>query len=427
MKLGKLSLVAVMALGTSAFAVDNVKVSGEAKVWYQTTEDSTVADKDFFDKETNSLANVSLMVGTTMDLTSGVSMGASAYALSTLGLENILVGDTPSNKVKADGSTSSVAERVSDQAWARELYIAYTAGKTTAKVGRQELNTPLAFTEKWNVADNTFDAAVLLNNDLQDTTLVAAWVGKHNGAGSTATPYVGSTTVNLNGTFDTFGASGAYAFGAINKSIPDTTVQAWYYNVLDVADAYWVQADAKIAGMIDVGAQYAAMDVKNTSGDSKTDIFAVKAATDVAGVNVYAAYSSASKGVETINFSNVSTGDKSMIYTAQGSIYMDGEFTTLSDTNAWKVGASTKMIPGVTLSASYAEAEVGNNSGSRTNAGTSITDRETDLSAWDIVANTKVGPVGLTAIYTQYAIDYKLASLTDKDLDTFRLIASLKF
>jgi hypothetical protein len=38
MKLGKLSLVAVMALGTSAFAVDNIKVNGEAKLWYQTSE-----------------------------------------------------------------------------------------------------------------------------------------------------------------------------------------------------------------------------------------------------------------------------------------------------------------------------------------------------------------------------------------------------
>jgi len=37
MKLGKLSLVAVMALGTSAFAIENVKVSGDVKIIYQTT------------------------------------------------------------------------------------------------------------------------------------------------------------------------------------------------------------------------------------------------------------------------------------------------------------------------------------------------------------------------------------------------------
>lgn len=316
MKLGKLSLVAVMALGTSAFAVDNVKVNGEAKVWYQTTETSGPAGnatQDFFDNTGNSIANVSLLIGATMDLAPSLSMGASAYALSTLGLENNLVGDTPSNKVRADGSTSTVAERVSDQSWVRELYLAYTAGKTTAKIGRQELNTPLAFTEKWNVVDNTFDAAVLLNNDLPDTTLVGAWVGKDNGAVSTGVGanYVGSTTVNLDGEFGTFGASGAYAFGAINKSIPNTTVQAWYYNVQDAADAYWLQADTKVMDMIDLGVQFANMDPKG-AGSEDTSIYAVKAAVDVAGVNLYAAYSSASDVNDVANasnFSNVATND----------------------------------------------------------------------------------------------------------------------
>lgn len=413
MKLGKLSLVAVMALGTSAFAIDNVKVSGEAKVWYQTTEDSTVPTKDFFDNNTNSMAEVSLLMGATMDLAPNLSMGASAYALTTLGLESNLVGDVPAAKNGA-GTT-----KLDDQSWARELYLAYTAGKTTAKIGRQELNTPLAFTEKWNVVDNTFDAAVLLNNDIQDTTLVAAWVGKDNGA-------TGGGTVNTDGTFSTFGVHGAYAAAAINKSLPNTTLQAWYYNVQLVADAYWLQADTKIMDMIDLGVQYANMDPK-TTGTKDTSIYAVKAAADVAGVNVYAAYSSADDGEKATNFSNVATGDKSMIYTALGSIYMDGENTTLSDTDAWKIGASTKMIPGVTLSASYGEAEIGNNGGTRDNTGTAMSNAETDLSAWDIIASTKVGPVGLTAIYTQYEIDYKSASKVDKDLDTLRIIASLKF
>ncbi|MDD3769686.1 MAG: porin [Sulfuricurvum sp.] len=423
MKLGKLSLVAVMALGTSAFAIDNVKVSGEAKVWYQTSEfdgegaSATEKQMDMFDHNTNSLAEVSLLVGATMDLAPNLSMGASAYALTTLGLENNLVGDVPSNKVRSDGTTSTVAERVQDQAWMRELYLAYTAGKTTLKVGRQELNTPLAFTEKWNVVDNTFDAAVVLNNDLPDTTLVGAWVGKDNGANSTATPYVGSTTVNLDGEFTTFGKTGAYAAGAINKSIPNTTVQAWYYDVQSVADAYWLQADAKLMGMIDLGAQYASKDIKYVAGDSRTDIYAVKGAVDVAGVNLYAAYSSASKGYTT-NFSNVATGDKSMIYTALGSIYMDGEYTTRSDTDAWKIGASTKMIPGVTLSASYTESDTDTNNN---------TQSADERKAWDVIASGNVGPVGLTAIYTQYELDYDLTNTSDKEFDTLRIIASLKF
>ncbi len=370
---------------------------------------------DMFDHNTNSLAEVSLLIGATMDLAPNLSMGASAYALTTLGLENNLVGEVPTGRWKADGTTAGTA-KVDDQSWARELYLAYTAGKTTVKVGRQELNTPLAFTEKWNVVDNTFDAAVVLNNDLPDTTLVGAWVGKDNGSTKE------NTTVNNGGKFSTFGATGAYAAGAINKSLQGTTVQAWYYDVQSVADAYWLQADAKLMNdMVELGLQYANMDKKYVNY-SDTDIYAVKLGVNVANSNIYAAYSSASDNngngiAQADNFSNVATGDKSMIYTALGSIYMDGEHTTKSDTDAWKIGASTKMIPGVTLSASYGEAETDGNNNAADKA---------EYSAWDVIASGNVGPLGLTAIYTQYEKEDSTGAKTI-DNDTLRIIASLKF
>jgi imipenem/basic amino acid-specific outer membrane pore len=45
-----------------------------------------------------------------------------------------------------------------------------------------ELDTPLAFSETWSIVPNTFEGAVVLNQDLPDTTLVGAWIGKGNGA-----------------------------------------------------------------------------------------------------------------------------------------------------------------------------------------------------------------------------------------------------
>ncbi|MDX9966712.1 MAG: porin, partial [Sulfuricurvum sp.] len=301
---------------------------------------------------------------------------------------------------------------------------------TTAKIGRQALNTPLAFTETWNVVDNTFDAAVLLNNDLPDTTLVAAWVGKHNGVGVLGTGR--GSTVSYNGKFGDFGVNGAYAAGAINKSLPDTTIQAWYYSVDDIATAYWLQADAKLMGMVNLGVQYAGMDPDDTSvtlgttaaNHRDTDMFAVKAAVDVAGVNVYAAYSAVSDG--TLGFANVATGDKSNVYTSLGSIWLDGEVVAAPDTDAWKIGASTKMVPGVTLSASYGEAETGNNGGTAgAVAGASLQNR--DYSAWDVVAQTKAGPVDLTAIYTQFERENTTNGAKEIDTNTLRIIASLKF
>ncbi len=446
MKLGKLSLVAVMALGTSAFAIDNVKVSGEAKLIYQTTDVAGGAS-GLFEKKVSGIGGPysggaaggsSLVVGGTADLLKGVSAGAELQVFSTLGLENNLVSDT----MAPGGNTRTEDSSVMSQAW-----MAATLGKTTVKVGRMELDTPLAFTEKWNILKNTFEGAVVLNNDLPNTTLVAAWVGKHNGYNDsleTRTAVNGITnpdyfnapntdglgvnllsgsagrTVDMTG-FRTFGTDGAYAFAAVNKSIPNTTLQAWYYDVVQLADAIWLQADTKVAGMVNLGAQYATMDPKfelaSTAKDSK--IWAVKASADVASVNVYAAYSQADKD-GLLGFANVATGDKTSIYTGLGSIYMDGIVTT-PGAKTYKIGASTKVMD-VALATSYCDAsDLFDVSGN-------------DISAWDVSASTNIGALGLQAIYTDVSNDtttqaavFQPAMYAGLDFSSLRLIASLKF
>jgi hypothetical protein len=230
--------------------------------------------------------------------------------------------------------------------------MAATIGNTTAKLGRMELDTPLAFTEKWNIAENTFEAFVLINQDIPDTTLVAAYVGGSNGTnGSTvanaqngATPFRGYTTYNDGaaaagaalGTnaLDAVGGAGAYAAGIVNNSFKPLTVQAWYYNVCEVADAYWLQADLNMNGIL-VGAQYTDMELKNNvTSVSAGGAVDVKSAVDANSdldmstsayglmlgyamkdvVTVKAAYTSVDdKGVLTIQ--NTATGDQSKLYT----------------------------------------------------------------------------------------------------------------
>lgn len=434
MKLGKLSLVAVMALGTSVFAIDNVKVDGEAKVWYQTSEYSgngatatatgdvdhpTQADQDFFNKGTNSMALTALKFGASAGLAENLSGAVKVTAVSTLGLENNMVGDVPTVKTKMDGTATTVAERVQDQAWVEVLNLKYATKNFDVAAGRMALQTPLCFTETWNAVDNTFEGAVAHGYFVPDTILALAWVGKHNGVGLLGAGR--GSTVAWNGEFGNFASEGAYAAAIINKSLPNTTAQAWYYNVGNVADAFWLQADAKLMGMVDLGVQYAGMNPDDSSSilasnAESTDVLSVKAAADVGPVNVYAAYSTVDEGA--LGFANVATGDKSMVYTTLGSIYMDGEIVVAPDTDAWKVGASTKMVPGVTLAASYCEADQGTNNATRA---------ETDYSAWDVSATGKVGPIGLTAIYTQFEKDVKASDTADKDTDTLRIIASLKF
>lgn len=440
MKLVKMSLVAVMALGTSAYALEDIKVDGEAKVWYQTSEFSgagaTANEKshDFFSRgvladKSASSAQVKLSIGASAKLLQNVSAAVKVTGLTTLGLENNLVGMIPSARYTNTGTDKLTTGALDDQAWMEVANLKYAQKEFDVAAGRMALQTPLCFTESWNVVDNTFEAVVAHAYVVPDTILAAAWVGKHNGVGLLQPTAGRGTTVANAGTFNTFGLDGAYAAAAINKSLPNTTVQAWYYNVVNIADAVWLQADTKVMNMVNLGAQYSAMNPKlegasGTTSDRNSNAVSVKAAVDVSGVNVYAAYSKVGTG--TLGFANTATGDKTNLYTGLGSVYMDGEIVAAPDTKAWKIGASTKMVPGVNLSASYCSAEVGANNGTA-GAVQGAATLNTDFAAWDIVANTKIGMLDLTAIYTQLDKDVKATDTTDKTTDTIRLIASLKF
>ncbi len=304
MKLVKMSLAAAVLLSASAFALDNVKVSGDAKVFYTTGNQDYVGTdglvhSGLFDKEA-SAADTALRIGVTGDLLKGVSFGVTGYAVSTLGLENNLVSNTWTGAHAVTPNASSFGAQVDDQAWLGELWLATTMGKTTAKVGRMELDTPLAFSEKWSIVPNTFEAAVLINQDIPDTTLVGAWVGKANGVNAVGTAYnalansilgpgsyelgvlngtgIGDNVVGAGADFNTFMNKGAYAAGLVNNSFKPLTVQAWYYNVGNIADAYWLQGDiaCQLVKGLSIGAQYGVMSPK---GALEADLIALDAAT----------------------------------------------------------------------------------------------------------------------------------------------------
>jgi hypothetical protein len=279
-------------------------MSGDAQVMYDTTDakgttsqalvGNTTKSGDLFDKDA-SAADAGVHLGLTADLVKNdlvsISAGAGYTYLATLGLENNLVSNvfgtshTATLGTGADYAAAAGGAKVNNANWLNEGWIAATAGKTTAKIGRMELDTPLAFTEKWSIERNTFEAAVLINQDIKDTTLVGAYVGNGNGAEGFGTQALESNVANLglavggvvnaNGAFETYGSDGAYAVGAINNSFKPVTVQAWYYDVIRVAQAYWLQADLDLDGLM-AGAQYSAMDLSDTFAPTSvnTDVYA---------------------------------------------------------------------------------------------------------------------------------------------------------
>jgi len=418
MKLVKLSVAAAMLMGASAYAeVKNVSFYGDAKVWYQTQKDKANDNSKLFaqgnsDDATvgNSRAQVSLVVGLKADVAEGMKLTVEGTGVDTLGLENNLVSGVP--------TSSLTAEYVS------LANIAYTAGKTTAIIGRQELNTPLAFTENWNVARNTFGAAVVANSDIPDTTIVGAWVGQSNGATGIETmaynSAVGDATIAANGAYSTFMDKGAYALAIVNSSVKDTALQGWYYSVSNIANAYWLQADAKI-DIVTLGAQYANMKPQGSlKAYESTHVWALKAGVDVEGVNAFAAYSQVNDK-NGLDFGNLD-GSATKIYTGddQDSIYAK-ELVVTPGAKAWKIGAGYTVV-GVNLKANYTQW------------------KDTDLGVklgtqrvWDLMASGDIAGINLKGIYSQarFSDDYKADAASEgapiHNANAMRIVATLPF
>ncbi len=335
MKLAKMSLAAALLLGVNVYAIDNVKVNGDAKLFYETVDSDAAGAPDMFDKDASG-ADVALDLGITADLSEGVSAGATFTAVSTLGLENNLVSGVWS------GAHDTTGTQVDDASYFSEAWIAGTAGKTTLKAGRQSLDTPLVFTEEWSITNNTFEAAVVTNQDIPGTTLVAAYVGKSNGvANETAAANIGYVT-SVGGKFNSF-YDGAYAFGAINNSFEPLTAAAWYYDVQGTAKAYWLQADLEVEGFM-AGLQYTEIssDATGVADDTAYAAMLGYAMKDVATVKV--AYSSVDDEGN-LGLANLATGTgnggQTQLYTE-----MWWWYGTVSATGADSIAVSAEATVG---------------------------------------------------------------------------------
>ena len=414
MKLAKLSLAAIVALGVSAFAdVENVKFSGNAKLFYGTNDadvwtgaitsnlgvqhnpnntngGATPKTSGTLFDQANSYGQVAATIAATADLSESVKGKISVIGLSTLGLENNLVSDT-----WAGGAAGTQA-----QWWVNEAWLAKTFGNTTLKVGRQELDTPLAFSEKWNIAANSFDAAVVLNNDLPQTTLVAAWVGRGNGTNG------GVVAGVQNGTdpFRTYGTaikqayginaltpSGAYAVAAVTKLIPNTVAQVWFYDVDEIANAWWLQADVDLKDLtsgLTFGAQYAYIDPQGAISNLKeSSAWAVKVGYGMDDLKVAAAYSSTdSDGVVTIanTATGAAVGSQSKLYTEA---WWNYGYVGRPDTDSWMVSADYNWEDVADFYAQYTSADQGNKGGN------------IDMNEFTLTASKSFGSLDVTLAY----------------------------
>ncbi len=244
MKLTKMSLVAALLVGLSAQALEVGEFSGDARLYYGTAD---MDPNDLFHKD-GAMGNAAVSADVGLKFSDSVVGNFGITYLTTMGLENSLVSGVWAAGLK-------------DQMWLDEANLAFSiVDKTSMVVGRQYLDTPLVFSETWNIVSNAFDAAVLVDQHLPSTTLVGAWIGRK---------WDNSEPVDakFGGTFTTFGKSGAYAVGAVTTLIPTVELELWYYGISSIATAFWAQAETQFSGLT-LGAQFASLSPK--TGDDTT-------------------------------------------------------------------------------------------------------------------------------------------------------------
>ena len=291
MKLAKLSLAAIVVAGltTSSFAADtladafkNGKVSGQLKSSYFSKDNGTT---------TEGIINTGITLGYVTDAFMGFKMGATLqsshapFADGAIGTAN-----TEKDMFKGDlyGSGAVLSE----------AYLEYNVGNTMARVGRQFVaKTPLVTSSGSRFIRTAIEGAVIINKDLPDTTLWAAYVDKYQNrtddAGNIA-KFLGNYSESKN-----LGENGAYSMMVLNKSIPGVTLTAQYGDMVDHFNIYYLEA--AYAGKASnftyglaaqySGTNYDPLSSKNTGISNDTSYYGVKASLGVGDFNGYIAYS----------------------------------------------------------------------------------------------------------------------------------------
>jgi len=223
------------------------KTSGQIRMFHINRDDNTKPDRQ-----------IATAIGGHLKFETaayeGLNFGAAFYTTNRIfsGLEKDVVG--PNTSLLAnDGSSYSLLG---------EAYVQYAISNTVFKGGRQKLDTPLAGSDDARMLPNLFEAYLLINKDIPDTTLIAGHVTKF-AAGSFANAYNGDilgatagystlagNTAAYQGKFTDMGTwaigkntDGVSVVSATYTGVENLKLQLWDYYAHDILNAVYGEAN----------------------------------------------------------------------------------------------------------------------------------------------------------------------------------------
>ena len=319
----------------------------------------------------------------------GFTLGAAAYGTYGFNIHNEHADVLGSKSY----DPSLYGDDFDNYAFIGQAYINYAFGNTNIKVGRQRLDTPMAGADDARMLPNLFEAAVLSNKDVENTTLILAHVTRETtgtfsnvytpGALSLQSGYglgfksgtsgrfanmgtiaLGHNDINGDGSIDN-STSGVTALAAIYTGIEGLKLQAWDYIAWDILNAVYLQADygwncllndsvkmkasAQYINESDIGDAFAA--------SVNSNYFAGKLGASFDGLSGYLAYSATGVSRNDTMNGGIITPWGGMPAFTQGMVTRHMFF---ADTDTWKVAATYKFSDlALKATAYYAEFNVG--------------------------------------------------------------------
>lgn len=456
MKLVKLSLVAMVIAGlasssfaasdTLADAFKNGKVTGELKAWYFDRDTGVAAATPYTTADIGKKGNESLF-------TSGVTLGYVTDSLYGLSLGLTMQSSYAPFANDAEKQMYA-ADMYGSGAVLSEAYVAYTIGKTTAKVGRQFITSPLVNSSGSRFMKEAFQAAVLINTDLPNTTLVAGYSDKFQGRTSDYDKSVASGDSEMpsfkkeavfygtgaaNHGSNVFGFDGAYTAAAINNSITNLTLTGQYLFVNDVeltkgGDANVFYAEGNYVVPLSTmkllfDATYRGSRTSNETFDSfhvEGDMYQGRVGfKELAGFNGSFAYSTVSSGQSVL----LGAGNGPTTYTAP--LIKGAEVTSGANTDAYKVEVGydfTKVgVTGLKVLGQYVKI---NQDASSVAVGAILNNASSDTKTkyWEgQIAYDIPSLKGLTLSLEYESATKDVASASSTDFNEMRLRANYKF
>jgi hypothetical protein len=375
----------------------------------------------------------------------GVSLGAAVYTSIGFGLR------TPRDDYYQVDPTL-LGDKNENLFYLGEGYIQYKNTNTTFKGGRQKLDTPLAGSDDARMLPNLFEAYVLSNTDIKDTTLIAAHVtkiaqgtfGRVYDASASAGNAVLSVTsgyslVDSRTRAGEFVDMGEYAIGentagvsvaaALYSGIPGLKLQLWDYYAHDILNAVYAEANYGISFSNGIAGYIAAQWINEQDVGSNTkitkvnsDFVAGKVGVKVANFDLYGAISHNSKDSSSaINGGTISPWGGSPAYT-QG---MVTRHQFMAGTDALKVAGSYDWKTfGVNLNTGvfYTQYDMDSLNGYSANYAWTASE-----SGFDVIYSPQAMKNLQLRLRANFADDFYQASSGSVSWDEYRFIANYNF